>query len=84
MTPQTAHMALQFLQRVQLSGAEVPAYNRVLAEMTADAQGHTHGEPQSAPETADSAGVAQTPTGVLRGAQRPNGKGTRQAETKEA
>lgn len=61
MDRQTAAIALHFLQRLQLTGAEAPAYMNVQAALSSIASGaaELRAEPQfSAPVGADEAGKA--------------------------
>lgn len=55
MTPEIAQVALQFMQRVQLQGAEVPAFNavcevlRALLHSPPATEGETLQQPRPAP-----------------------------------
>ena len=40
LSPQIAEATLQFLARVQLQGSEVPAFNQIIAALTAAARPH--------------------------------------------
>lgn len=33
MTPETANLAIRFMERAQLTGQEVPAFNKVMQEL---------------------------------------------------
>jgi hypothetical protein len=58
MNPETAHIALQFLSRVDLKGAEAPALMQVLAALEAIARNKGNGDDRASYDPALSAQLA--------------------------
>ena len=50
MTPEIAKIALQFMQRLQLTGQEVPAFNAVTEQLQELASPRVGGDAGAAPE----------------------------------
>ena len=56
LSPQIAEATLQFLARVQLQGSEVPAFNQIIAALTAAARPHQAAADGPVPDNGAGAG----------------------------